>query len=461
MARQRKPVKSPLPAPQRRSWLVPSLIILFLAVGVGWVLRVDRKAIEESRELQQMAEAAHPNKTRMRELWYAAAARRQEGCPWVPHIEFMGFGARRDAAMALASAAFAHLTGTPYKRSTMRDIEEATANALTAVKWGLHDDDLQAAAKNRVPGRASSTYEKLHLWAQHRQRVAGQPTSPRLPYFVQAEGEDVDNIEEWRAASHPSTSRWDRAPPTILVAHTPDEGMAMVRKHGYVTLPDLLSPAECQQAKRLIRAREDTAKGDEFYLSPKGRKHLRYDPADPDDAAMVSLARSFVRKMYPMLRQLVGDDADLAELASFSTQAGAASQMIHMDGSNMFKERDVPLYTVFVVLQDTSPTMGPLHVFPDTHELRADFRANRAAVKKESSPNPIVVTASAGTGTLMDGTVYHRGSAHTGGPVRDVLYCSFVGRGGMVPFGTTYALYPHMIGKYTLRGFLDMADATE
>ncbi len=71
-----------------------------------------------------------------------------------------------------------------------------------------------------------------------------------------------------------------------------------------------------------------------------------------------------LRELYDVL---VGNEGVLYELAAMTTERGADRQMIHTD----FKfQREPPLYSIFVALQDVSYEMGPTVFLPGTCNVK-------------------------------------------------------------------------------------------
>ena len=71
-----------------------------------------------------------------------------------------------------------------------------------------------------------------------------------------------------------------------------------------------------------------------------------------------------LRELYD---QLVGSEGELYELAAMTTEPGSDRQMIHTD----FKfQKEPPLYSIFVALQDVSYDMGPTVFLPGTCNVK-------------------------------------------------------------------------------------------
>lgn len=93
---------------------------------------------------------------------------------------------------------------------------------------------------------------------------------------------------------------------------------------------------------------------------PELRDHVQLDP---DLAApLLRSALKHGRALSKALANALGEDAMMVELAVIRSHAGAGAQQLHTDTTPRFDQRDGKLWTVFIPLQLTNASMGPLQV---------------------------------------------------------------------------------------------------
>ena len=137
----------------------------------------------------------------------------------------------------------------------------------------------------------------------------------------------------------------------------------------------------------------------------------------------------------------------LLESSVMQTRSGAADQSFHADTGAC----DPRLASVQVSLVDTAADQGALEVAPGTQ------RGGAPAGEGEGT----VVAVPAGTVLFYAPSASHRGRGNRLGRDRLFLGLTLLGEGGVVPPGIPYALQPHDLGRWCLRGGGDEAAAGE
>ena len=146
-----------------------------------------------------------------------------------------------------------------------------------------------------------------------------------------------------------------------------------------------------------------------------------------------------------MLREVVTDEALLAELSCVVSDPGSVSQPLHSDTA----WAPMPLYTVFIALQCIQPSMGPTQLVPGTHTERwhLDLQKENGLV---DGAQAYTMPCNAGDAYVMDSRLYHKGCSNESDQRRRVLCASFA-LPHCEPPGSTYSLLYEMRGKLRLK----------
>ena len=154
---------------------------------------------------------------------------------------------------------------------------------------------------------------------------------------------------------------------------------------------------------------------------------LKLDP--PVEAALLPM----VSRLQPTLKEVLGDDAELFELAALVSDPGAPRQPMHPDTTRRkdAPEGDAPaVVTAFVALQDVDEEMGPTVFLPGSQsaEAHAAFYADDASRAKSellrTSPQALGLLRT-GDASLFDSRLLHAGGANTSPRRRVLFYFSF------------------------------------
>ena len=124
-----------------------------------------------------------------------------------------------------------------------------------------------------------------------------------------------------------------------------------------------------------------------------------------------------------LARELVGDDFVIGDMGVVISHGGATKQEVHRDSSPLFDglemDLDLPMFCLMVLvpLVDIRPDMGPTEYWLGSHRIRD----NEVAL---ASP-PLHMPLEAGSVSLHDSRLVHRGGDNQAGPVRPLLYFGF------------------------------------
>lgn len=160
------------------------------------------------------------------------------------------------------------------------------------------------------------------------------------------------------------------------------------------------------------------------------------------------------QRLVSTIEAIMGPNPSLVEMTTIGSSYGAAAQQWHQDTGNpasakRFGRSFVPLYSLFVPLQDTTAAMGATGICPGTYhcELEAGDAQDLCDEHGFSLVNSDGVWH-AGDALIYDSSTLHRGSAHTdpNAPARVLLILSFAPRfqsraeSRQMSLGTTYFL---------------------
>ena len=217
--------------------------------------------------------------------------------------------------------------------------------------------------------------------------------------------------------------------------------------------------------EELIRRKQEcTARADGQHVYASERwfgavrdRRNRYDmrlgiAAPPVRAALRSLCSS----ISPVLEELVTLDALVVELSSLIAEPGAIRQPWHPD-SLLPSLVGTPLYTCFIALQDTDPSMGPTRLLPRTHteechrRLRNEGALGRRARQQAEALDRHMACA-AGDAFLMDSRLWHCGGSNHSARRRRLFYVTF-GVPHAIPRGSTFSILDEQRNRLRLRHY--------
>ena len=131
-------------------------------------------------------------------------------------------------------------------------------------------------------------------------------------------------------------------------------------------------------------------------------------------------------KIYPIIEELLGDDAVLYELACLISDPGSKRQEIHPD--IVFRPGSIPLVACFVSLQDIDATMGPTVFIPDTVSEEHHRRINDSTLADEMLKTipSCISTLDMGDCSLYNPMVLHAGGGNESARRRRLFYFTFL-----------------------------------
>jgi hypothetical protein len=252
---------------------------------------------------------------------------------------------------------------------------------------------------------------------------------------------------------------------------TPDEAVEMTNKHGMTIFPNLLKPETAAAMREYVLRKNYSLTEDEaiWLISNKQRWSFPIgadcDPSVPPVLQEIATDESFVNT----INKLMGDDPAMVEFTAITSAYGAGDQHWHADNDNTasqmhYSRSFVPMYSLFVPLQDTTPQMGATSACPGTHLCQDDtglselcdnlnFQVSdtrgRLAEREEDH------VWKSGDGFLMDLNTYHRGPGHIdpNGTERVMLILSISPRPNgphfdrrQISLGTSYSIRWDMWG---------------
>jgi len=202
----------------------------------------------------------------------------------------------------------------------------------------------------------------------------------------------------------------------------------------------LLSHVEARLKEGIAAVTEDENRGYQYFgavLCRNNRYDLKLALEPPVEAALVPV----IEQLRPMLCEVLGDDAELFELAALISDPGAPRQPLHPDTPRT-QGTDAPaVVTTFVALQDVEADMGPTVFLPRscTAEAHAAFNAGEGSNEKRellrSAPQQLGLL-SRGDASVFDSRLLHCGGANTSPRRRVLFYVSFKAANTRPPPGT-------------------------
>ena len=131
-------------------------------------------------------------------------------------------------------------------------------------------------------------------------------------------------------------------------------------------------------------------------------------------------------KIFPIISELLGEDAVLYELACLISDPGSKRQEIHPD--IVFRPGSIPLVACFVSLQDIDATMGPTVFIPDTVSEDHHRRINDSILADEMLKTipSCISTLDMGDCSLYNPMVLHAGGGNESDRRRRLFYFTFL-----------------------------------
>jgi ectoine hydroxylase-related dioxygenase (phytanoyl-CoA dioxygenase family) len=269
------------------------------------------------------------------------------------------------------------------------------------------------------------------------------------------------------------------------------ENVDFLRTHGYVQVPAVLDPALAESVRDYadveIAKWRELSRHDMFGNIQEGA--LRHDLKLPMSSVVREAVNQVIERTRPLFAALVGEEAELAELAVIQALPGARAQPVHADTAHpvtrflqveafaddedeetvedlaalqeVFIRDAAVLCTALIPLQDTDESMGPTLVWPDTntpHHHQILWTEKIGGKLQVSEADSILnsehkaMAMKAGGMVLYDSCTIHCGGENRSAKKRTVLCMSFCGK-GVRPEGSTYTLLKKLRHRYTVKSF--------
>ena len=203
------------------------------------------------------------------------------------------------------------------------------------------------------------------------------------------------------------------------------EAEPRVRKFGVVAIRDAIPREALNSALEHLKVRFDV------HMTSGQKRLFRTFQSDPLRAQLPLAIEGPIANpaifappsVLALARRLLGNDIIIGEMGVVISHPGAGPQEMHRDSEFLFGDLDIEVglppfaMTMLVPLRDVTPEMGPTEFWLGTHMVGDPCVAERQ--------NPVTVPLSAGSVTLCDARILHRGGANISGPVRPAVYFSF------------------------------------
>ena len=224
-----------------------------------------------------------------------------------------------------------------------------------------------------------------------------------------------------------------------------------VEDNGYIVLPNVVSHEDCDKIADLIKKENENKNRYESHINDnKNRKDLLL----PLNQLTLRVIRNIYLK-YQSLWHAITPNPILAECSSFISWPNAKSQIWHADTEN--NPNKAKMYSIGIALIDFEEDVGPLEVYPKSHNLFDEDLDELGIVQEEGYRKYFLddfgfkskkLVCKKGSIIVWGSTVYRRGGANTSNKMRPFFYFSFVEGGKLRPTGGTDSLkkgYPRNI----------------
>lgn len=242
------------------------------------------------------------------------------------------------------------------------------------------------------------------------------------------------------------------AAPRAEVHPAPDAAAAVVTvaRDGFARVNEVLSPGAASallahvnaefQAKAAEAAEVETGIPTKNFGDVLMRDN-RYDLLLDLDPPVRDALREVLGAVKPVMAGVLGEDAELFELAALISDPRSPRQPVHPDTPHR-EGSGVAVLTTFVALQDVEENMGPTVIIPQTQTAEAHARFNsrddggraKLALLRQQ-PNHLGVLRT-GDANLIDSRVIHAGGGNDSERRRVLFYMSFRAKGARTPTGS-------------------------
>lgn len=208
-----------------------------------------------------------------------------------------------------------------------------------------------------------------------------------------------------------------------------DEAVEITNKHGMSIFPNLLKPETAAAMREYVLRKNYALTEDEAIWLISNNQRWSFPIGADDDPSVPPVLQEIAthESFQKAIEALMGEDPAMVEFTAITSAYGAADQHWHADNdytaSQMHYARSfVPMYSLFIPLQDTTAKMGATSACPGTHlcgnelglstlceELNFQVTDSRGRLAEKEEDH----VWKAGDGFLMNLNTYHRGPGHT------------------------------------------------
>lgn len=189
-----------------------------------------------------------------------------------------------------------------------------------------------------------------------------------------------------------------------LQPQTVEEQAGFFHDHGYVLVPDAVSPAYLRQLQQTAASLLEENPGVETLRNLLALSSV-FEALIDEHAA------------FPLLERLIGDDIQLLSIDMRTCRPGGGNMAWHVD-IPFFSPSLVSLNTA-LYLDDLTPENGALRVVPRSHKISFDLRQDE---RHAPVPGEVVVECPAGTMVVFSDCLWHRtGANRTDRPRRGIF----------------------------------------
>ena len=205
------------------------------------------------------------------------------------------------------------------------------------------------------------------------------------------------------------------SPEEIMISRdmTSDDAVESMLKHGISIFPNLLKPETAADLRETI-IEHNHIENNFHVLQPEQRYSygIRVEQHSSVRQAIHEISTHPV--LQPVMKKMIGEHQAVYKFHAITSDYGADDQDFHWDvvpqsSAALFARSFVPIYSLFIPLQNTTADMGSTEICPGTHICTAGTRFCRKTAFRASGQAD---NWSAGTGALMNQQLTHRGRAH-------------------------------------------------
>jgi Phytanoyl-CoA dioxygenase (PhyH). len=210
---------------------------------------------------------------------------------------------------------------------------------------------------------------------------------------------------------------------------TAEEAMEITNKHGMSIFPNLLKPETAAAMREYVLRRNHALTEDDAIWLISNNQRWSFPIGADDDPSVPPVLQEIATNepFQKAIEALMGEDPAMVEFTAITSAYGAGDQHWHADNdytaSQMHYSRSfVPMYSLFIPLQDTTAQMGATSACPGTHlcgvegrlselceDLNFQVTDSRGRLALEEKDH----VWKTGDGFLMNLNTFHRGPGHT------------------------------------------------